>query len=190
MTRTNAHALLTVGLRLVAAYYLVTELATVIGQFFFAQTDVVDLVQTIWVVQLVSCMLFALLWLYADRVAGLGLASRTAPIFESDLDAKLLLAIGIALIGIWAASENFVSLCYYGALKWSMTRPAAMLGDPNFSMQQRVEVFACIVDFAVGVWMTLRAHGLARVIYKLRFAGTAMDRDDELKGKTEGQGDP
>lgn len=190
MTRTNAHALLTVGLRLVAAYYLVTQLATVIGQFFFSQADVIDMARDFWVVNLGACLLFALLWLFADRVAGWGLASRTAPTFDSDIDAKLLLAIGIALLGIWAAAENFASLGYYGALKWSMTRPSAMLDDPNFSMEQRVEVFACTVELAVGVWMTLRAHGLARVIYKLRFAGTAQDRDDELKGKSEGRGDP
>lgn len=189
MTRTNAHALLTVGLRLVAAYYLVTQFATVIGQFFFSNADVIDMARDFWVVNLGACVLFALLWLFADRVAGWGLASRTAPTFDSDIDAKILLAIGIALLGVWAAAENFVSLCYYGALKWSMTRPSRMLEDPNFSMEQRVEVFACIVEFAVGVWMTLRAHGLALAIYKLRFAGTAMDRDGEMRDKAEGLGD-
>ena len=58
MTRTNAHSLLTVGLRLVAAYYLVTTMAGVIGQFFFVQPDAVSLARPIWIVHSLSCVLF------------------------------------------------------------------------------------------------------------------------------------
>ena len=177
MTRTNAHALLTVGLRLVAAYYLVTSLATVIGQFFFTPGDMVDMARYYWFVQLGACVLFALLWLLADRVAAFGLASRSAPQFESDIDAQHWLAVGIALIGVWATADNFASLCYYGALKWSMTRPSETLEHTNFDAQARAQIFACIVQFIVGAWMVLKARGLAYIIHRIRFAGVSADAD-------------
>lgn len=179
MTRTNAHALLTVGLRLVAAYYLINNLATVIGQFFFSPSDLVDMVRQFWIVQLGACVLYGLLWLFADRVASWGLASRSAPMFEVEVDAQHVLAIGIALMGIWAVADNFASLCYYGALKWSMTRPSMSPNPRDFDMQARAEVFACMVQLVVGAWMTLKARGLAQLIHKLRFAGASQSVRDE-----------
>lgn len=112
----------------------------------------------------------------------MGLASRSAPIFETEIDAQHLLAVGIALLGIWAVADNLASLCYYGALKWSMTRPSMSPESREFDAQQRAEVFACTVQFAVGAWMTLRARGLAYLIHKLRFVGLPADRLKESEG--------
>lgn len=179
MTRTNAHALLTVGLRVVAAFYLVTTLATVVGQFFFVSADATAMARDIWIVQLSTCILFGLLWLFADRVAGFGLSSRTAPTFESTTEPPHWLAVGIALIGVWVVAENLGSLAYYAALKWAMTRPSLSPEPRDFDAQARAEVFACLLQLVMGAWMTLKARGLAHLIHKLRFAGASQAVRDE-----------
>lgn len=175
MTRTNAHSLLTVGLRLVAAYFLVTTMAGVVGQFFFVQPDAVALARPIWVVQSLSCVLFGALWLFADHVAGWGLASRHAPVLESEIDPEQWLAIGIALIGVWMVVDNFASLGYFAALKWSFSQRETYEGTLEFAAQHRAEVFSCSIQFVLGLCMSIGARGMARLIHSLRFAGARQE---------------
>lgn len=175
MTKTNAHALLTVGLRVVVVFYLVTTLPNIVVGFFTATAEIAEISRQFWIAQLIACAFFVLIWFFADKVAGVGLASRQSPVFESDADARVWLTIGIVLIGVWLASNSILSLCYYAALKWQMTHAVSDVSPREFDAQTYSELITSAAEVLLGAILALGARGMAVFLHRVRFAGMRSD---------------
>ncbi len=173
MTHTNAHALLTVGLRVVSAYYLVYTMATVITGFFIVDREFVDQQKMVWAMQTIACVLYAAVWMFADKLAGFGLASRNAPIFESSIEPTMWLRIGIVLIGIWVAADSLGTLVHLAAYKWMLNHSDLPMEMRKFDAQSTASVISSITEVLIGLWMALGARGFTELVERARFAGPA-----------------
>ena len=179
MTKTNAHALLTVGLRVISAYYLVFTLTGVVAGFFITSREFADQQKVVWAMQLVSCVLFAGVWLFADKLAGIGVAPPTAPAFQRDIEPRMWLRIGVVLIGIWSAADALGSLVHLAAYKWLLGNADVAIELRKLDPQSFANVISSSAQLVIGLWLTLGARGFVDLVERARFAGPAVPRTDD-----------
>jgi hypothetical protein len=176
MTRTNAHALLTVALRVVAVYLTLMMAPVMLAIAFWGSPNLQMLMMQGFIVTI-----GIFVWLFADKIAGIGFSSSKAPVFESDLDAALWLRIGVTLIGVATLVQAATTLSYVGALKWHATMGTEYATGQALDPAARAQAVSAVIQLLIGLWLTLGAKGFMGLIERARFAGyrdkPAVERD-------------
>ncbi|RDZ26955.1 hypothetical protein [Lysobacter silvisoli] len=108
MTRTNAFSLLSVAIRAVALWSLISLLVVGVSRIFGLRQMVDD---GGWLLMAGAAFMLALgavalLWLFADKIARLTLARPQDQSFDSDLEPAVWLGLAISIIGAFGTCST------------------------------------------------------------------------------------
>jgi hypothetical protein len=173
MTRTNTFTLLCVAIR-VFALWLAMGLVLMLPGLAVGMQGMADGGLSPWLlgIPLVAGLLVAaVLWLFAEKLARLALASPDEHVFESDLDASTWLGIGLSLLGAWYFFGALIDGAglLVRALQVAQMREqfSGMEAPPGFGS----EVAGTSLQALLGIVLLLRGRGLAALLHRLRYAG-------------------
>ena len=183
MTRTNAHTILCVMIRAFAAWGAVQLLLQLIMLLQMPPQAYADWpLWTRWSAWLLSIALLAMMWLFPDWLARVALLRRTHETFESDIDARDLLAIALATVGAVIAVDAVVDITrtlmfYVDALQEARDSGTSL--PPSLGMLLGPE----IVGLVASLGLLLGARGIASVIHRVRHASLvpAVPEDSHVK---------
>lgn len=172
MTRTNAYTLLCVVIRAVAIASLLSFLIALPGQLSAARTvsGIENWATGIAVTFLVTLMLIGALWLFADKLARLALASPREQVFESAIEPEVWLGLAISAIGAWHLFAGLVDGCYW-LMRLFVLRAIELelhttdVAPPDFW----AGVVATVAQAVLGLVCMLRGKGLARWFQRMRY---------------------
>ncbi len=173
MTRTNAHTLLCVAIRVFALWLVAGLLLMLPGLVVGMQEAVRNGMDPWWfgIAPAAGLLAAAVLWLFAGKLARLALAGPADQVFESDLDASTWLGIGLSVMGAWyffgALVDGAGLLVRAIELARMRERYPGMEGPAEFGQQ----VASALVQAALGVGLLLRGRGLSALLHRLRYAG-------------------
>lgn len=169
--RSNAHTLLTVFVRVVAIAYFCSAIVQLPVWYMTIGMDVDD--AALWralmiatpVITLVVC---ACLWLFADVLVRWALARPDGATFESSLDATDWQRIGFSAVGAWFAISGLVSLVQLGGSWIYMQSVRDDYPDTDVRLQLLPDLFASVTQLATGVALLLGARGLVLLLERMR----------------------
>jgi hypothetical protein len=177
VTKTNVFSLLCVAVRVFALWAAVQLVIGVPGLLAVAkQQGTPGLTGGLLGVFAVLFLVVGLLWLFADKIAGLALARRQGEVFESDLDATAWFGVGIGTIGAWHLVHALLG-GYRIATRWVVASGMPGFEDPASTFGW--DAAGCVLEAVIAIVLVLRGPGLAGMLQRLREAGVPPPRGDD-----------
>lgn len=171
MVRSNVHTLLTVFVRVVAIAFLLQAFVQFAIGYWTYGGPVSDDSQ--WrtlaiAMPLVTLLLCAAVWLFADVLVRCALARPDGATFESTLDAADWQRVGFSVIGLWFAAVAVVDLVATAG-SWMHLRALQQdYPDTDISLQLLPDVFGALSQLVLGASLLLGARGLQGLVARLR----------------------
>lgn len=170
--RTSLYSILCIVVRLGAVLLLVQTIALLATLLPSAQGDVFG--ADGWVVLLglgVFLMVLALLlWRYPGALVRLATSRSSRESFESPIDATQLQYIAFSVLGLVFAVGSLADLVVV-ILRVALAANVGGIAFMGMLWQEGARVAGLLLSFAIGIGLTLGAHGLTGVLYRLRERG-------------------
>ena len=168
MTKTNAYSLVVILVRLGALYLVIRGLAVLVPVFWSSVRSGGDA----WALALGGGTLLVvggLIWLTADLIAKVALASPREPQFASELDVGQWQYVLFSAAGLWWAIEGLNEVVWTIAHWWQLRAyagpSAAMM---RFGESHLADLVGGIVQFIFGIALLLGGRGLIAILHRLR----------------------
>lgn len=159
------HQILIVSIRLLAILWFLRVLAQ-LPTVIITMQEMGDVASSFWVSPLLQFLVCTFLWLFPATVASKLLRSGREPIPASSVpfsDWRDLLFIAVGLFVLARAVPD--------AIYWIVLGVASEPLVPDLTFEQKVSVFATMLELVIGVALTLGAKGVGNSIERLRRAG-------------------
>ena len=164
------HQILIVGIRLLAVFWLLNVLAQVpIVIVTFEHTETAPFATFGWLG--IQFAISLVLWFFPATFAGMLLRSGSTPAPSADTPSGEWQALCFIAVGVFTLARALPDLAYWLVLA-SSRDPFA---EP-FTLDQKANFIATLVQFAVGAVLLLGATGLSTLMHWLRHAGVPAKR--------------
>ena len=175
----KTNELLAIGIRLLGIYFLI-QFVQFIGAAYFSYTQVVlsmpdintHIISVGYIITAVMILIFSLAFIkFPATVANklLPNTSNDSPLLSGS--AKELQLAGFSLLGIYILSWSIPDLIHNSALLIVIPNY-----DESYSMVNRpydlINLGVTLVEITIGLYLTLQAQGLVKLINKVRYAGS------------------
>jgi hypothetical protein len=178
VTRTNAFGLLTVVIRALALWLALSAafaIATAVGTGAAEEFGGVGL---FLVVYGAVFGVAGLVWLFADVLARLTLASPTTPLFESEIAAAEWQRIAFSCIGLWVATRGVLDLSEH-LLRWFISVRVYETRTDDLEPMFVPEIAVAVLHLGIGIALLFGARGLVALVARLRGREPVAPATDE-----------
>ena len=156
------HQILIVGIRLLVIFWLFV----ILGQFAAAVASFERMggaIAPIWIWSIIQFMVCVFLWLFPATLASRLLKSGDSPVSVTSTSFDEWRDLLFVTVGIFVLARAIPSVLYFVILA-SVSGPI----EPAFTLEQKVNAFAGVVELLIGVGLVFGAGGLAALIHRLR----------------------
>ena len=170
MTRTNAYSLLCMIIRAIGVWSFCKAVIAIPGTVIAIRNPSVEIgFGVFWylVAAVLTLLVLAALWLFADKLAKLALVRPQDMAFESSMDPATWLGLLLSAIGAWFCLSGIVS-AFYMAFRWAATLYLASAGAGGVE-DVVADMAATALEVVLGAVLVLRGQGLSRWIHRLRY---------------------
>lgn len=186
MTRTNAYSLLCVVIRGLAIYLFAKFLLQTPEAYFSLRRGLSgdQYAAPVLAPFLLLPVVAAVLWLFADRIARLALSRPEAPVFDSTIEPRTWLGLGVSVIGAWFLFNGLLDLAFI-LTKWLLSSLIAEdLSHADAMQEQLLPDFITIVfQLALAIVFLLQGPGLARWVHRMRYGDPPPAAEDHETGR-------
>ena len=124
-----------------------------------------------------ALLIAALLWLFADVIAKLGIARPQQALFESSMSRHDWQAIFFSTIGLWLMVQGVLQFSHEAAQWFYVHRMSEQENFAPVVEGQFAKNVSTIVETAIGVGLLLGGRGLAGLLQRIRGLGS-MRREE------------
>ena len=124
----------------------------------------------------------ALLWLFADVIAKLGIARPQQALFETDMSFQEWQAILFSAIGLWLLVQGVLQFSHEAAQWFYVHRISEQENVEPIVEGQFAKNVSTTLETAIGVGLLLGGRGLAGLLQRIRGQGS-MPRKEEQVGE-------
>lgn len=159
------HQILIVAIRLLAIFWflgVLAQLPTVV----VTMQEMGSVASSFWLSPLLQFLVCAFLWLFPATLASKLLRSGSAAIPASSVPFSDWRDLLFIVVGVFVLARAVPDAIYWIALGVA-SEPLA----PDLTFEQKVSVFATVLELVIGAALTLGATGLGNSIERLRRAG-------------------
>jgi len=180
MVRTNAYFLMTALIRTYAIWLAAQTLIALPplfmqakswgdgGRMFFLGTNAAIL------------LIAALVWLFADVIARIGIARPQQSLFESDMSFQDWQSIFFSTIGLWLLVQGLLHL-FREALRWFIVHQMSEHNGYVPVVEGQIENnVSAALETAIGVGLLMCGRGLAGLLQRVRGQGSMPREEGQL----------
>lgn len=159
------HQILIVAIRLLAIFWLLGVLAQ-LPTVLITMREMGGVASSFWLSPLLQFLVCAFLWLFPATLASKLLRSGNEPIPASSVPFSDWRDLLFIVVGVFVLARAVPDAIY-----WIAVGVASEPIVPDLTFEQKVRVFATVLELVIGVALTLGAKGVANSIERLRRAG-------------------
>jgi hypothetical protein len=159
------HQILIVAIRLLAIFWFLGVLAQ-LPTVLITMREMRGVASSFWVSPLLQFLVCAFLWLFPATLASKLLRSGGEPIPASSVPFSDWRDLLFIVAGVFVLARAVPD-----ALYWIAVGAASESLVPDLTFEQKVSVFATVLELVIGVALTLGAQGIGNSIERLRRAG-------------------
>lgn len=172
MTRTNAYSLLCVAIRVLAIYLAAKFLLQMPEAYFSLRRGLSgdQYAAPVLAPFLLLPLVAAVLWLFADKIARFALSRPDGMSFDSAIEPRTWLGLGVSVIGAWYLFDGVAGLAYV-LTKWSLSSRIAEDMTHAGVMQEQLlpDVIAIVFQLVLAAVFLLQGPGLAGWVHRMRY---------------------
>ena len=177
MVRTNAYFLITALIRTYALWLGAQVLIGIPVMFMQAKNWGDGGLGVFLGIDVAVLLVAALLWLFADVIAKLGIARPQQELFESDMSRQDWQGIFFSTIGLWLLVEGALQMCHEAAQWVYVHRIAEQENFAPVVEGQFAKNVSTGLETAIGISLLLGGRGLAGLLQRMR-GGGSMRREE------------
>jgi hypothetical protein len=159
------HQILIVAIRLLAIFWFLGVLAQ-LPTVLVTMQEMRGVASSFWLSPLLQLLVCAFLWLFPATLASKLLRSGSEPIPASSVPFSDWRDLLFIVVGVFVLARAVPDAIYWIALGVA-SEPLV----PDLTFEQKVSVFATVLELVIGVALTLGAKGVGNSIERLRRAG-------------------
>lgn len=180
MTRTNAHTILCMMIRAFAAWATIELLMSIPAVLTTSPGfEALSTGERLFSV-LAPLFVIVLMWFFPDYLAKVALARRSGEVFETDIDPKACLAVGLAVVAAVTIIDGIVESTRLLLMHLAFSRGED--GFSNYPVGFAAEVWTSAIGLLAGLALLLGSRGIASLIFRMRYgdlpAATAAGKSD------------